>query len=201
MPHAFAISSPAFAIWVLARMYNSTLDPLRNGLTNQVSVEGNEIKDLNNKLLQLYTNKTRLINEKVGIERRLNETQFPFGKLPLDLDQSVAAFPIALAIGFVVCVSLQCTTIRLRKEYHGWYKKKYPRHSNLTDQKVALIAPLWIDPISSKVNQISSFIILVTPFLIFILTIYLISHYLFLGRISRVILQATIYGFIVEYTF
>ena len=166
----------------VSRAYNSALDPIRKGLTNEVSIEGNEIKDLNNKLLQLYINKTRLINDKVGIETRLNETQFPFGKLPLDLDQSVAAFPIALAIGFVVCVSLQCSTIRLRKEYHRWYKKKYPEHSNFTDQKVALIAPLWIDPISSKVNQISRFIILVTPFLIFILTIYLISYYLFLIR-------------------
>lgn len=138
----------------------------------------NEIKKLSFDEKQLLQIESFLKNEKVEIADRLNQIQFPFGKLPIKLDDAVMIFPILLAIGFVIDIHLLCRSIYLRKNFHDLYRRKDPNQTTLRDRDIALIAPLWIDPLDSKVNQIIRFIIILIPFIIFIFAWYLISYYL-----------------------
>ena len=128
---------------------------------------------------QLLQNRTLLQNEKNEIADRLNQIQFPFTTLPIKLDDAIMVFPISLAVGFLVCINLLCNAIHLRKNFHSAYLKKNPMQMKLKDkEEIALITPLWIDPLNSKLNQMIRFTILLTPFAIFILVWYLIIYYL-----------------------
>jgi hypothetical protein len=142
-------------------------------------MQGDELNKLKSKEIELLQEMAQVISNKNKVEARLNQTQFPFGKLPISLDESVAAFPIALGIGFLVYVSLLSNVIRLRRELHIWYKMKDEGKNALEEQKISLLAPLWVYPIDTKVQQSLRFIILLIPFIIFIVSCYLTSYYIF----------------------
>jgi hypothetical protein len=102
--------------------------------------------------------------QKDNIAARLNSTQFVFGTLPLTLTQTIAGLPIALAIGFMICVTLLKSTIHL-------FRKLKDEH-----QDIALIAPLWIYPEGTKLNSIPKFLVFSTPFILFITAWCLIGY-------------------------
>jgi hypothetical protein len=134
---------------------------------------------------QLLQNKTLLQNEKNEIADRLDQIQFPATKVPINLDDAIMVFPILLAVGFLVCINLLCNAIHLRKNFHSRYLKKNPMEAKLKDEEIALITPLWIDPLNSKLNQVIRFAIVIIPFAIFLLTWYLIINYLMASESDR----------------
>jgi len=125
--------------------------------------------ELDSQLKELHIKETE-------IENRLKQIEFPFGKLPIGLNESIAVFPVLLAIGFVVLASSLRDTIRLRKNYHKLYQSKDPKQKILTDEQIMLIAPLWIDPLNIKNKNIFSFLILSIPFFIFIVSCSMIFY-------------------------
>jgi cell division protein FtsL len=119
-----------------------------------------------------------LNDTKTQIAERLNQIEFPFGKVPLALGESLAAFPLLLGAGFLICSPMLCNSIRLRKELYERYKnKRYNSQlERLLSQRIATVAPLWIDPTGPLKYQIVKFTILVIPFIIFVVSWVLISY-------------------------
>jgi hypothetical protein len=101
--------------------------------------------------------------QKDNIAARLNSTQFLIGTLPLTLTQTIAGLPVALAIGFLICITLIKSTINL----FGQLSESH--------NKIALFTPLWIYPTGTKLNIISRlniiarFLVFSTPFILFII--------------------------------
>ena len=123
----------------------------------------------------LETDYTQLKAEEVQISERFREIEFPFGSLPIGLAESVAVFPILIAIGFAVVVSALRETIHLRRVFHTLYQQKDPNKTILTDEQIILIAPLWIDPADPLQNKTVQFGILSLPLLVFVAAGVLVS--------------------------
>jgi len=132
-----------------------------------------ELQNIQNKLNDQLT---KMKEQEKQIGARLQQIEFPFGKLPVGLTESIAVFPIILAIGFLVVASQLRETIRLRKSFHQLYQRKDPTKTVMDDQQIALIAPLWIDPESTNKQKLVRFIILSIPFLIFLTSCILIFY-------------------------
>ena len=118
----------------------------------------------------------KMKEEEKQVAARLDQIEFPFGKLPVGLTESIAIFPIILAIGFLVVASQLRETIQLRKSFHQLYQRKDPTRTVLNDQQIALIAPLWIDPENTNKQKLARLIILSIPFVIFIISCILIFY-------------------------
>src|SRR5690606_13819034 len=75
------------------------------------------------------------------------EIETPFGTLPIGLNELTLLFPVLMAAGFMLCSSLFVESLLLRREFHGLTRATDPEGVVLPDERIALIAPLWIDPL------------------------------------------------------
>lgn len=151
------------------RFWDIHIDVPRRQIQQQFDLLKHEKNELDDQL-----NKMKEQEKQIGA--RLEQIEFPFGKLPVGLTESIAIFPIILAIGFLVVASQLRESIQLRKSFHQLYQRKDPTKTVLDDQQIALIAPLWIDPESSKKQKSARLTILSIPFLIFIISCVLIFY-------------------------
>ena len=179
--------------------YNNTIEPSRVKFDSEIKqlVEQHNFESRNLTLtkMSLLEDRQRSVSDRNKLEYRLNQTQFPFGKLPINLDESIAAFPVALAIGFLVSASYLANSIQLRKELHSWYRVKYKdSDKSLLDQRISLIAPLWVDPSNSKATRIMKFTIFLIPFFTFILSAVLIFYYIVFRQDNQILASLFSYG-------
>ncbi|HHT9124211.1 MAG TPA: hypothetical protein ACFYD6_00160 [Candidatus Brocadiia bacterium] len=135
-----------------------------------------ELEILQKKMKVLEEEQERIEEQQEEITDRLNSIESPLGKFPVGLNESVLVFPIVLAIWFLFCTSFFCEAIRLRKVFHDLYQKKDPEKTILTDSQVTLVAPLWIDPANLKQNKTLKLMVLLTPFVFFVVAIGMISY-------------------------
>ncbi len=107
--------------------------------------------------------------------QKIEEVEFPFGKIPIGINELVAIFPLTLAIGFAIYSYLIGDTIRSRKVIHNYYDETNKKLDELKlNRKVSSIAPLWIDPVNYNKYISLNFLIIFIPFVIFIFSLYLI---------------------------
>ena len=148
--------------------------------TSDVLMEGLNY-DILNKILsqsidELNQNIAVLKEKEKNIISRINQVQFPFGNIPIGLDELISIFPIILAIGTTICVFTLRDTITFRRDLDKWYKKKLGGSPVRISDDLSLIAPTWINPTATKLDQIIKFSILMIPPLIFVLiALYQIS--------------------------
>jgi hypothetical protein len=102
---------------------------------------------------------------------RLKQIQFPFGSIPIGINESVSLFPVGLAGGFLVCSLALVDSIRLRKEY---YNRKGNGHEKQHPDKIRLITPLWLEPLSEGYSVKLRFMILLLPAIVFAVSVYLL---------------------------
>ncbi|MBA3750941.1 MAG: hypothetical protein H0X03_08660, partial [Nitrosopumilus sp.] len=94
------------------------LGPGIENLTSQISLifenlDKNKIsKDISEVIKQIDDTKLRL-----------SQTQFPFASFPLELNSTIGLFPVALTIGFAICMSIAYSALELRKTLRDWNKK------------------------------------------------------------------------------
>lgn len=151
------------------QIHGSQIDA-QNRLIQQQAVELQKIQqELDDRLKKMKDQEKQTVT-------RLEQIEFPFGKLPVGLTESIAIFPIILAIGFLVVASQLREAIQLRKSFHQLYQRKDPNRTVLNDQQIALIAPLWIDPESPNKQRLARLTVLSIPFLIFIISCILIFY-------------------------
>lgn len=118
-------------------------------------------------------------------EKRLDQVkafrnvETPIGQLPVGLDELVLIFPVLLAAGFLSCASLLADTLRLRGAFHRFARELDQERTLFTDDHVALVAPLWLDPLAGRWSRAATLAILAIPALVFLAAIAL----LFLNRL------------------
>lgn len=106
--------------------------------------------------------------------KNLRDIQTPFGQLPVGLNDLVLLFPVLLAAGFVLMASLFSETLQLRQAYHQMCRFLDPEEEILDSNHVALVAPVWIDPLQPKPHQAYRSAILALPAVIFVAAIILL---------------------------
>jgi hypothetical protein len=183
--------------------YNETIEPTRAKFVNDIQQQGqrqaSELEQLNGEKMLLIEERRNSTEDRKKIEARINQTQFPFGRLPINLDESIAAFPVALGIGFILSASYLVNSINLRKELHNHYKIKYKdTETKNIDQRISLLASLWIDPTKSKSARIAKFVIFIIPFLIFVLSCYMIFYYIIFRDENQFLTSLFSYGFFIN---
>jgi hypothetical protein len=116
---------------------------------------------------ELEGQQARLEAQEEKVAERLSQIEFPLGKLPIGLNESVAIFPALVAVGFGVCASLLREAVRLRGALHRLYQQKDPGRAVLTDRQIALVAPLWIDPVDPDQSRTRQLLILLSPLVVY----------------------------------
>jgi hypothetical protein len=154
---------------------NTKVHEFWNEYHNIGMILSTKITDLTDVRMKFEDQKNTTENNKEELANRLNGMEFPFGRIPIGPNESVAVFPIAIAVGFSIVCYFLGNTIQLRKALHEWYKNMDPNSQDLK-KKIPYIAPLWIDPTHSINNKIIRLAILMVPFAIFISSWYLISY-------------------------
>lgn len=178
------------AVDAFKNVSNQTIGSAQKNLENYIvslnDFQYSELKRLNQTQNQTIQEKNRYDSNREKIADRLNQIQFPFGKLPITLNESIVAFPITLGIGFVISSFYLSDSIRIRKELHSLYKSKYNDSSKESLKKRTLIlTPLWIDPLSSKMNIVLKFAVFIIPLAIFAVSCYFIISYVLFGQDSE----------------
>jgi hypothetical protein len=148
-----------------------------------------ERSDLKAELSELEKKQAELMKEQAKVDQLLEEIQglrkieTPIGELPVGLDELVLIFPVLLAAGFLSCGSLFSESLRLRRVFHQLTRAMDPAQEVLTDEHVALVAPLWVDPLDSRWGRTVKLVILALPAVVFVLAIsLLLIHRLLLGN-------------------
>ena len=154
------------------RMYTLNIsDSIKGGLDYGIvsKIFNQSIKDLNQNMAVLEEKEKNIIS-------RINQVQFPFGNIPIGLDELISIFPIVLAIGTTICVFTLRDTITLRRDLDKWYQSNVGGNNISVSDDLSLIAPIWINPIAPKLDQIIKFSILIVPLLIYaLIALYQIS--------------------------
>jgi hypothetical protein len=149
--------------------YNILFNEINNTMESQFEHFNNITTSLNDKISQLEVKKNET-------SERLKEIEFPFGKIPISINESISFFPLGIGIGFLISASLLGDTIVIRKKYEDSLNGTKNNNKEI-EQKVSIMAPLWIEPHSSLVYRIMKFLILLTPIVIFVISVDLILYY------------------------
>lgn len=137
----------------------------------------NEADSLQKSRDLLNEQKTIINNELQKLQTLLEETETPIlGKIPIYFKEAIAAFPIALAIGFLTCAYLLGQTIHLRRLLQREYLQKNP-----TKSFNSVLYPLWIEPFGTKRTwkMIFQFITFSVPVMLFIASVCMISSIMY----------------------
>lgn len=145
--------------------YNPIFNEIDNSLKYQLSYFNNTISAVNKQIVQLEIKK----NETT---KMLKEIEFPFGKIPLNIVDTVYFFPIGIGLGFLISISLLRDTILLRR---GLERFSYGLPPRMHEYRMSILASLWVDPYSSKIHFYMKLLTLVFPLLLFIFSVYYLS--------------------------
>jgi hypothetical protein len=133
-----------------------------------------ELGEMNAELQEFAAEQEKLTDLKAKLEERLDQIEFPFGKIPIGFAEAISVFPLGLVLVFLLCNAMLRDSIRLRQSYHQAVQSQSPEPEEEISKHVALVAPLWLDPLASGLSRTLNFAIYVTPFLIFIISCALI---------------------------
>jgi hypothetical protein len=111
-----------------------------------------------------------------AISERMKGVQSPFGTLPIELTEAVRVFPIIVAVGFVMALLALANAMRLRGRYHLLLRRKFPAESAEVDERVALTAPLFLDPLRRLGDNLWRGAVLLLPALVYVAGIVLIAE-------------------------
>lgn len=167
---------------------------------------GEHLNELKNRRWQLEKNVKQLeeeiaatetniagLREKIAEIDSLENINTPLGALPIGLNDFVMVFPLLLAAGFYLCVSLFFDSLRLRRSFHRISRSLNPEI--FSDEYVALVAPLWIDPVKGFGQSVLRTLILFLPAFVFLASmILLLKNRLLWGEfMAEVRLSAWVY--------
>jgi cell division protein FtsB len=99
------------------------------------------VEKLNKKKEDIQKSEESLNNALKNIKTR-------FGKLGLELEDSILLAPVAFSAIFLVAALNLCKNIQLRKSFHRLFQARDPQKVALTDSEIALAMPLWLDPLA-----------------------------------------------------
>ncbi len=128
--------------------------------------------------------------------KHLRDVQTPFGQLPVGLNDLVLLFPVLLAAGFLLSASLFSETLQLRQVFHRLCRAKDPGAEIFDDAHIALVAPVWVDPLQARGHRAYRIAILALPVAVFVAAVALLldNRLLWGAFMDEVRLGPLIYG-------
>jgi hypothetical protein len=147
---------------------NPAFRNLTSTLSEQISEFEDRINSLNGRLKELE-------DRKDNASKRLEEIEFPFGSIPININESILFFPIGISIGFWISASLLGETLKLRKRYHNLIRKDKTNPEKKINEHLSLLYPIWIDPATRLPVRIVKLVILSVPLIIFVASMYFLS--------------------------
>ena len=130
----------------------------------------------NEQVLVLTAKQTKVGEKREAISDRMKGVQSPFGTLPIELTEAVRVFPIIVAVGFVIALLSLANATRLRGRYHLLLRQKYPAETAEVDERVALTAPLFLDPLRRSGDNLWRGAVLLLPLVVYAAGIVLIAE-------------------------
>lgn len=121
----------------------------------------------NEQVVALTAKQAKVGERREAISERMKGVQSPFGTLPIELTEAVRVFPIIVAVGFVMALLALATAMRLRGRYHLLLRRKYPAEAAEVDERVALTAPLFLDPLRRPGDNLWRGAVLLLPVLVY----------------------------------
>jgi hypothetical protein len=110
--------------------------------------------------------------ERIAEIAALQDIETPFGPLPVGVNDLIMLFPILLAAGFRLTMSLAAEALELRQSYFGLARAGAPDF--FTEKYVAMTAPVWVDPFRPRMERITHTAILAMPIALFVVSIVLL---------------------------
>ena len=176
---------------------NNRLQDLLPKIQSNLGKKGGDLlSDLEDEKKRLQKTSDELLSQIDQIEMRFKQPVSPFQNILLI--EIIPLFPMSLALGFLVSISILRDLYQLRGALYQLYKKRYSESDMLIDQHIVVNAPLWIDPLKPTQNHIARFFVLVIPSLFFLITlIMLIYMWFFIHDTFNLFSDATYFGRII----
>ena len=155
---------------------STSIQSAQTAIENQLRALDATTQDVTKRSKILEDARTQSLDDGARIEKRISSVQSPFGPLPIDLNGSVLAFPLVVAIGFLACGVMLAGAVSVREAFHRMCREWDPHASVLTDQRVMLIAPLWFDPESPRLKRLATGALVALPAAIAIAGVALVCY-------------------------
>lgn len=177
---------------------NNRLKDLLPKIQSNLGKKGGDLlSDLEDEKKRLQKTLDELLSQIDQIDMRFKQPVSPFQNILLI--EIIPLFPMSLALGFLVSISILRDVYQLRGALYQLYKKRYSESDMLIDEHIVVNAPLWIDPLKPTQNHIARFFVLVIPFLFFLITlIMLIYMWFFIHDTFNLFSDATYFGRIIH---
>lgn len=145
----------------------------------------NVIEEMKGSLMNSSSTLTEQSNKAKELDKivteRISQINTPIGQLPITLNEAISIFPLSLGIGSLISTSFLLECLKLRDKIRNYYNKQ-----GLSDKDIASIASPWIDKIESKKNRMVKFLILIIPFVIFIISsILIVYEWIVLDKLNK----------------
>lgn len=111
----------------------------------------------------------------IDIQDRLRRLETPFGALPLSLTEASLSFPLIVATGFLIYALVFADLLRLRREYHQVVSASRKIASDTIHHRIALVVPLWLDPLKSAWRNVGGASLIFMPALAYFVIVWLVS--------------------------
>ncbi|THB74033.1 MAG: hypothetical protein D3926_22715 [Desulfobacteraceae bacterium] len=145
-------------------------------LTQELAKRKQEIELARKEFQKLDKEKQEILKSKSQIEKRLEKVQSPFGTIPVGLKEAILVFPVIVAAGIVLYCLIFLELLRVRKAFHLATEKMYGENAEELENRMAMVAPLWLDPLGSVRGNIGGIILLALPAVAFFLSLLLIGY-------------------------
>ncbi|MDP8942356.1 MAG: hypothetical protein M3M84_07445 [Thermoproteota archaeon] len=154
---------------------NNRLKDLLPKIQSNLGKKGGDLlSDLEDEKKRLQKTSDELLSQMDQIDMRFKQPVSPFQNILLI--EIIPLFPMSLALGFLVSISILRDVYQLRGALYQLYKKRYSESDMILDEHIVVNAPLWIDPLKPTQNHIARFFVLVIPFLFFLITLIMLIY-------------------------
>jgi hypothetical protein len=154
---------------------NNRLKDLLSKIQSNLGKKGEDLLlDLEDEKKRLQKTSDELLSQIDQIDIRFKKPVSPFQNILLK--EIIPLYPMSLALGFLVSMSILRDVYQLRGALYQLYKKRYSESDMLVDERIVVNAPLWIDPLKPTQNHIARFFVLVIPFLFFSITLIMLIY-------------------------
>ncbi len=125
---------------------------------------------------QLNQKKVKIQKGKEDLNNTLKNIKTRFGKIGWEIDEAILLAPVAFAVLFLIAALNLCQNMRLRKSYHRLVQANDPQQVAINDGEIALVMPLWVDPLDPPVKRRLKLGVLMTPAIASILALAVIFY-------------------------
>jgi hypothetical protein len=110
------------------------------------------------------------------IASKIESLEFPYGAIPVGLNEAIAFFPLLMAGGSLVTTEMLVKSIKIRHRLHEYRKKEECKAGKFDIKSLVLFFHLWLDPADNIFTKSIKFGILLIPFVGYVASFLLIQQ-------------------------